>query len=179
MEDRLIAGFAGLAARGHLGEHLPRQGNRAVVADWMTAAGVAPKLTGFARVEYLLRMHRVATDCIYELTLTMDPAAYGGAGIVFREHYEYLPTAGDAGREYSYLVTAPYDSLAVLLTHLETEPGEGDPEERLARCFHDRVRTGALHPGLGRQEARDLVAQWFARAGVSATTDESHWFNSD
>jgi hypothetical protein len=46
-------------------------------------------------------------------------------------------------------------------------------------CFHDRVRTADLHPGLGRQQACDLVAQWFAQAGVSATTEQSHWFNGD
>ncbi len=179
MDDRLIACFAGLAARGHLGEHLPRQGNRAVVAQWMTAAGVTPTLDGFARTERLLQVHRTGNDCIYELTLTMDAAAYHGAGIVFREHYDYLPTAGDPGREYCYLVTAPYDALATLVTHLETEPGPGDLEERLARCLHERVRTGDLHAGLGVAEARHLVARWFAQAGVSATTNESHWFTSD
>jgi hypothetical protein len=175
----LIACFTALTTRRHLGEHLPRQGNRAVVADWMTAAGVTPTVDGFARTESLLRVHRPATDCLYELTLTMDAAAHGGPSIVFREHYDYLPTASDAGREYSYLVTAPYDSLATLVAHLETEPRPGELEERLARCFHDRVRTADLHPGLGRQQARDLVAQWFTGAGLSPTLDESHWFNSD
>jgi hypothetical protein len=179
IDDRIIACFTAMVASGHLGDHLPRQGNRAVAAEWMTAAGVTPTVTGFARTERLRWVHRTASDCIYELSLTMDVAADSNAGVVFRERYEYLPTAGDAGREYSYLVSAPYDALAALVTYLETEPGPGNLEERLARCFHERVRTGDLHADLGLEQARDLVAQWFREAGVNATTDDSHWFNSD
>jgi hypothetical protein len=179
MDDRLLACFTALVAGGHLGDHLPRQGNRAVVAQWLTTVGVTPTLKGFARIERLLRVHRTASDCIYELTLTMDVAAHNTAGVVFREHYEYLPTAGDAGREHTYLVSAPYDALAALVAHLEPESGLGDLEERLARCMHERVRTGDLHADLGLEQARDLVAQWFGEAGVKATKDDSHWVNSD
>lgn len=122
----------------------------------------------------LLRVHRAAPDCVYELTLTVD-----AAGVVFREHYDYLPVAGDAGREYSYVARTPQDALAAVVAHLEAVPGKGDPAERLVRCLHDRVRSGELHGGLGLREARDLVAGWFREAGADVTTDDSAWINSD
>jgi hypothetical protein len=179
LDDRLIACFDALAEQGHLGDRLPRQGNRAVVAEWITAAGVTPTLRGYARTERLLRVHRTTTDCIYELAITMDSAARDGAGVSFSESYEYLPRAGDAGREYNYTVKTPYASMAALVAYFEAAPGEGDLEERLTRCFKDLVARGELTGTLGLREARDRVAAWFERAGVSATPGDSHWINSD
>ncbi|MET7400785.1 hypothetical protein ABZS66_45630 [Dactylosporangium sp. NPDC005572] len=94
-DERLIACFDAIAEQGHLSARLPRQGNRAVMAEWITAAGVTPTLRGFARTERLLHVHRTSTDCIYELALTMDSAVSDG-GVSFSEKYDYLPRSGDA-----------------------------------------------------------------------------------
>jgi hypothetical protein len=75
---------------------------------------------GLARTETILKCYRPGTDCLFELVLTMDASAPAEHGIVFRENYEYLPRAGDAGREYSYSVTTAYTSLPALVAHFET-----------------------------------------------------------
>ena len=169
-EDRLLACFDAMVVQGHLGASLPRQVNRALVAEWITEAGITPTLRGFARVERLVRVHREATSCIYELVLTMDPAARAGDGITFAERYEYLPRPGDAGREYAYSVKASYSALAAL-----AGPGEDDPEERVIGRIRDLVDSGDL----GLREARERVAAWFADCGVPPERTESSWINSD
>ncbi|WP_238006242.1 hypothetical protein KZZ52_36545 [Dactylosporangium sp. AC04546] len=177
-DDRLVACFDALAEQGHLSAGLPRQGNRAVVAEWITAAGVTPTLRGFARTERLLQVHRTSTDCMYELTLTMDSAARDG-GVSFSEKYDYLPRSGDAGREYAYGVSTSYASMAALVAYFETEPGEGDLEERLTRCFKALVERGDLTAELGLRAARDRVTAWFTQAGVAVKPSDWAWINSD
>ncbi|AGZ41569.1 hypothetical protein [Actinoplanes friuliensis] len=167
-DDRFIACLEVLVARIGL---LSRQGSRALVAEWITASGVTPTVTGFARTEQLVHVHRSSTDCIYELVLTMDATAE----ITFAEKYEYLPQAGDAGREYSYGVRTPYASLAALVAYL----GGGAGEEGLTRGFRALVADGTLTAELGLEEARDRVAEVFRRAGVPAELTDSHWINSD
>jgi hypothetical protein len=179
IDDRLIACFDALVGQGHLNDRLPRQGNRAVVSEWIAATGVTPTMHGFARTERLLKVHRASTDCIFELVLTMDSAARDGAGVSFSERYDYLPQAGDAGREYAYGIQTSYASMAALVEYFETEPGEGDLEERLTRCFKALVARGELSNELGLREARDRVAAWFDQAGVAGTPTDWHWFNSD
>jgi hypothetical protein len=175
----LIACFDAMATQGHLHGGAARQGNRELVAAWITDAGITATVDGFARTEQILKLYRLGTDCLFELVLTMDASAPGNSGIEFREKYEYLPQAGDAGREYSYSVTAPYTSLPALVADLETSPGEGDLEERLTRCLKHLVQTGELAGDLDREVARDRVAARFVHAGVPAITDSSSWINSD
>jgi hypothetical protein len=178
-DDRLIACFAALVSRGVLSGGRARQGNRRLVAEWVTEAGVTPAVEGFARREEVLRVYRPSTDCVFELVLVMDASVTGDRGIVFSESYEYLPQSGDAGREYGYSVRTPYASLPALVDQLEAVPGEGDLEERLSRCFARLVETGELGGALELQVARDRVAARFVAAGVPAVTDSSSWISSD
>ena len=178
-DDRLIACFEAMVVQGLLHGGGSRQNSRALVAGWITDAGITPSVEGFARTEQILKLHRRASDCLFELVLIMDASAPAERGIVFREKYEYLPQVGDAGREYSYSVTTPYTSLPGLLAHLETHPGDGDLEERLTRCFEQLVKAGVLTGDLAIEAARDRVAALFVEAGVPAVTDSSFWINSD
>lgn len=178
-DDRLIACFEAMVARDVLPSGIPRQANRALVAEWITAAGVTPTVEGFARKEQVLKVYRAGTDCLFELVLVMDASATGDRGIVFSEKYEYLPQSGDAGREYSYSVRTPYTSLGALVAHLETAPGEGELEGRLTGCFRQLAEAGELTGELGLEVARDRVAARFVEAGVPAVTDSSFWINSD
>jgi hypothetical protein len=178
-DDRLIACFEAMVAQEVLHSERARQSNRRLVAEWVNEAGVTPTVEGFARKEQVLKTYRSGTDCLFELVLVMDASVTGDRGIVFSEKYEYLPQSGDAGREYSYSVRTPYTSLPALVAQLETTPGEGDLEERLARCFRQLAGAGELTGELGLEVARDRVAARFVAAGVPAVTDSSSWFNSD
>ncbi len=175
LDDRLAACFDAAVAAGDLTDRLPRQGARDLVAGWFAEAGTAATQTGFARTERLLKVHRAATDCIFELTLTTDPQA---GAITFREQYEYLPRPGDAGREYSYGVRTPYTSIRRLNEFLGAAAG-GDPQARLAQCFRDLVAAGRIGDGLPLRQARDRIQALFAEAGVPAEPADSHWISSD
>jgi hypothetical protein len=110
----------------------------------------------------------------------MDPAGSDlRAGVCFCEQYEYLPRRGDAGREFTYLVTAPYTAIAALVHDLDNAPGTGDLQDRLTAGFRALVGTGELHADLGIGQASDRVADQFTHAGITITRDESIWINND
>ena len=178
-DDRLIVCFDELAARGHFTAELPYQGNRAVAADWIGFCGVQTRLHGFARTEHLVHAYRRNSDSSYDLTLVMDRTAPDGQGIRFSEDYEYYPKPGDAGREYTYSITTPYNSLAALVASLEHQPESGDLEERLARCFHRLVAAGELAADLEIEAATRRVATRFRAAGVPTDERFSQWVNTD
>jgi hypothetical protein len=184
LDDRLIACFEALVAAGDLGDHLPRRENRDRVARWFTEAGAAPTSYGFTRKEELLSVHRSATNCHFDLGLTMDPQP-GGTGVSFTESYDYLPQGADPGREYAYGVRTPYASMDALVAFFEDLLGAdhdhraGDLEDRLTRCFRTLVARGELADALPREANRDRVTVWFDRAGVAHKPTEWFWVNSD
>lgn len=198
-QDRLIACFEALVARGELGDALARQENRARVAAWFAEAGAQVTMFGFDRGETLLRVYRSNSDCVFKLRLSIDRGDYK-PGIRFDEFYDYLPRYGDDGREYAYSVRTGLSSLGRLVRFFgarldepastpekpaELGGGAGDRyvpdhqlEDRLVRHFRQLVARGELGDTLPLRENRDRVAAWFDEAGVSAEPDDWSWFNS-
>lgn len=180
IDDRLVRCFEALAARGELTPGRP-MAVRDRVAGWLTAAGIEFKSWGDDWNETLLSVHRANTDCLFTLTLTLDLTG-GSKGIRFAEHYDYLPTKGDAGREYAYSVQTPYSSGEVLADFFDErlgQPTDGPPTDRLIASFTALVARGELADGLPLEENQGRVARWFSEAGVPAETDKWSWFNSD
>jgi hypothetical protein len=180
VDDRLVGCFQALAARGDLAPGRP-MAVRDRFAGWLTAAGVEFKSWGADWKETLLSVHREKTDCIFTLTLTLDPED-ATKGLRFAEHYDYLPSKGDAGREYAYSVHTPYSSVEVLAEFFEKRLGQstdGTPGDRLIASFATLVALGELAGGLPLEENQLRVAGWFEEAGVPAEPEKSSWFNSD
>lgn len=180
VDDRLVRAFEVLAERGELAPGRP-MAVRDRVAGWLTAARVEFKSWGNDWKETLLKVHRDSTDCIFTLTLTLD-ATDAGKGIRFAEHYDYLPTTGDAGREYAYSVHTAYSSAEALADFFDERfgrPTDGTPSDRLIANFAELVGRGELSDGLPLEENKDRVAGWFTEAGVPVETEKWSWFNSD
>jgi hypothetical protein len=183
-EAGVVAVFRARIAAGELGPHLPPGANRAAVSTWILAAGLPRRLRErpapaaealpAARTERLLKVHRAGPDCVFALTLVVDPER----GITFREAYDYLPRPGDPGREYSYGVRTPYTSIDRLNEALDA-PAAGDPPARLARAFRDLLARGVIGDGLALRAARDRVAELFTSAGVPTEPADWHWVNSE
>lgn len=185
-QDRLIACFQALVARGELGDALSRQENRARVAAWFAQAGAQVKEIGFERRETLLRVYRTGTDCVFKLTLSIDRGDYK-PGIRFTEFYDYLPRRGDEGREYAYSVHTGLSSLDRLVRFFGArldEPAstiDDTPdhhlEDRLVRHFRQLVARGELGDALPLRENRDRVTAWFHEAGAPTEPDDWSWIN--
>lgn len=180
-EDELVASFQALIERGELGGELPRRANRDRVAAWLAEAALPHRLVS-ETAQALLRVYRQNTDCVYTLSVRIRSGGREDT-ISFREDYEYLPQRGDPGRSYGYSVKTPYASLAALTNHLEQRLGPGDsttnPDDRLIACFTRLVEQGVLGDGQPLRANRDKVFDVFTEAGVPATNDDDHWFNSE
>jgi len=175
-DDALVACWHALARRGELTPGRPME-VRDRVAGWLTEAGVEFELYGSAWRETLLKVHRQSNDCIFTLSLTIDPEQ-GDKGITFTEFYDYGPRGDDPGREYGYSVHAPYDALRVLADAYA--PGtEGSAQDRLVDAFKRLVTQGVLADGLALKANQEFVFRGFETAGVDATTSIWTWFNSD
>ncbi|MEV5965783.1 hypothetical protein AB0L70_28710 [Kribbella sp. NPDC051952] len=125
------------------------------------------------RREELLRVHRMPSDCIFKLTLTIDADR-----ITFTEFYDYGPRGDDPGREYGYSVHAPYDALDQLADVYA--PGtEGPAADRLVRAFNHLITEGVLGDGRGLKINQTKVFEGFEAAGVEPTTSVWSWINSD
>ncbi|GAA1577257.1 hypothetical protein GCM10009804_37320 [Kribbella hippodromi] len=174
-DDAMVAAWRVLADRGDLTPRRPME-IRDRVAGWLTEAGVAFRSYGSAWRETLLRVHR-PNDCIFTLTLTIDPDARD-KGILFTEFYDYGPSGDDPGREYGYSVHAPYAALEVLADAYA--PGaDGPAPERLINAFKDLVATGVLGDGMALKTNQAIVLRDFQAAGIDATPDVWVWLNSD
>ncbi|GAA2839979.1 hypothetical protein [Kribbella solani] len=174
-DDAMVAAWRVLAERGELTPRRPME-IRDRVAGWLTEAGVTFRSYGSAWRETLLRVHR-PNDCIFTLTLTIDPDARA-KGILFTEFYDYGPSGDDPGREYGYSVHAPYADLDVLADAYA--PGTAGPApERLIGAFKDLVAAGVLGDGMALKANQAVVLRDFRAAGVDATPDVWVWLNSD
>lgn len=178
-DDRLIAAFAGLAIAGQLDGRPMTVRDR--LASWYDEAGVPYTCRAFGRrrdVE-LVSVHRDRTDCIFTLTVSLDPDGEH-EGIGLGEKYDYLARGDDAGREYAYTTYAPYSSLERLVGYFEkADAREGDLEDRLIACFADLVARRQLGDHLPIEVNHDRAADWFEAAGVTAKKSTWSWFNSD
>ncbi|TWD82208.1 hypothetical protein FB561_3336 [Kribbella amoyensis] len=133
------------------------------------------------RRETLVEVRRTRNDCVFGLRVTLEPER-GDHGIAFAESYDYLPLAGDPGREYIYSVYAAYDALGPLVVYFEGKLGQtfaGDPADQLVGAFHALVAAGELGDELPLQENHRRVAEWCDQAGVPAETETWFWFNAD
>ncbi|MFF0269452.1 hypothetical protein [Kribbella sp. NPDC004536] len=125
------------------------------------------------RRETLLRVHR-PNDCIFTLSLTIDPAK----DIMFTEFYDYGPSGDDPGREYGYSVHAPYDALKTLADAYA--PGsEGPAKDRLIDAFKHLIASGELGDHLPLKTNQELVQRAFEAAGVMTAADTWVWHNSE
>ncbi|MGW7686274.1 hypothetical protein ACWGID_36355 [Kribbella sp. NPDC054772] len=175
-DDAVVAAWRVLADRGELTPRRPME-VRDRVAGWLTEAGVVFRSYGSAWRETLLRVHRQPSDCIFTLSLTIDPADRA-KGITFTEFYDYGPSGDDPGREYGYSVHAPYDALDTLANAYA--PGtDGPTQDRLVNAFKDLVATGQLGDQRVLKANQQAVLQGFETAGVPATPDVWVWLNSD
>lgn len=178
-DDRLIAAFADLAIAGQLDGRPMTVRDR--LASWYDEAGVPYTCRAFGRrrdVE-LVSVHRDRTDCIFTLTVSLDPDGEH-EGIGLGEKYDYLARGDDAGREYAYTTYAPYSSLERLVGYFEKDDvREGDLEDRLIACFADLVARRQLGDHLPIEVNHDRAADWFEAAGVTAKKSTWSWFNSD
>ncbi|MFF0344303.1 hypothetical protein [Kribbella sp. NPDC004875] len=175
-DDAVVAALRVLAERGELTPRRPME-VRDRVAGWLTEAGMAFRSYGSAWRETLLRVHRQPNDCIFTLSLTIDPADRD-KGITFTEFYDYGPSGDDPGREYGYSVHAPYDALDTLANAYA--PGtQGPAQDRLVNAFKDLVATGELGDQRVLKANQETVLRGFEAAGVTATPDVWVWLNSD
>ncbi|HEY3507649.1 hypothetical protein [Kribbella sp. NPDC051137] len=174
-DDAVVAAWQLLAERGELTPRRPMEVHDRV-ARWLTEAGVEFRSYGSAWRETLLRVHRQPGDCIFTLSLTIDPDR-AAEGITFTEFYDYGPSGDDPGREYGYGVHAPYDALEALADAYN--PGDGPAQDRLISAFRDLVAAGVLGDGKALQVNQDVVLRGFEAAGVPVTTDTWVWLNSD
>jgi hypothetical protein len=168
-EERLLAHFRSLVARGELGTEIPPGDNRARVAALFAAAGV-PSDAGFQESSHtLLVVRRPESKSWFALTLVFTFET-----VSLKESYEYMSEPGDPGREYIYSVRAPSASIGTLVAHLETRlgrAGDGDGRQRLIDCLAEAVRRGDLAAGLAPEENCRRVAAWCAEAGVGTEAD--------
>ncbi|WP_328992829.1 hypothetical protein OG394_01085 [Kribbella sp. NBC_01245] len=179
LDDRLIAAFVGLANGGQLDGRPMTVRDR--LASWYDEAGVPYTCRAFGRRRDvgLVSVHRDRTNCIFTLTVSLDPDGEH-EGIGLGEKYDYLATRNDAGREYAYTTYAPYSSLERLVGYFEKDDvREGELEERLIACFADLVARGELGEQLPIEANHERAAAWFAAAGVPAKKSTWSWINSD
>jgi hypothetical protein len=127
--------------------------------------------------ETLLKVHRERNDCLFTLTLALDPDR-GDQGVTFTEFYDYGPLGDDPGREYGYNVHAPYAALPVL-ADAYAPTSSGSPADRLIAAFHHLIGQGQLGDGQPLQANQEYVLTGFRQAGVPATTSTWSWINSD
>lgn len=161
-EPAVVEAFRARIAAGELGPHLPPGGNRDLVERWILDAGLRRKVGGLPRTHQVLR----AGALVLTVRCWVGPRPQT---FCFEEEHrtgEYR----DPGNVHA--VSAPMDELERFVTFLERRypPARRQSlDDRLAACFDAAVAAGDLTGDLPRQGARDLVAAWFADAGVAAT----------
>ncbi|HEX6685115.1 MAG TPA: hypothetical protein VF062_20160 [Candidatus Limnocylindrales bacterium] len=179
-EDAFVADLTGLVRDGALGGALLPGQSRDVVAARHSEAGIPYALGGITRRIRLVDVRDTdpytRAGTMFALELSID-ANRADPAVTFLEANQRLGSSGDRiDHQHAYIVSTPLSSAARVVAHLTGDLGvtvpagiPDRPEERLIACMEALAAGGHLSAGKPQRAMRNLVAGWFAAAGVPHT----------